>query len=196
MYIHKEHRHHFHRHNKLFNTIIKLLIVGVALSSPYGSRRVVSMVAREISRKFDELSRITEEDIRNSLHQLRRRKFIAIKVSKNGRVRVELTRKGKKRFLALKIENIEIKKPKRWDGKWRIVVFDIPERYKTARDALRQKLKQLGFFRIQKSIWVYPFPCKDEIDFICEFFGVEEFVLLWTVTLEGDIYLQRHFRLG
>src|SRR3989344_4682297 len=47
--------------------------------------------------------------------------------------------------LKFKIDEMEIKKPAKWDGEWRIVIFDIPERFKKAREALRKKLKDLGF---------------------------------------------------
>lgn len=40
-----------------------------------------------------------------------------------------------------------------WDGKWRVVIWDIPEKRRMARDLLRYKLKQLGFSQLQKSIW-------------------------------------------
>ncbi|HCX28109.1 MAG TPA: hypothetical protein DHI91_03145, partial [Candidatus Portnoybacteria bacterium] len=57
-----------------------------------------------------------------------------------------------------------------------MVLFDIPERQKPARDALRSKLKRLGFFEFQKSIFVHPFSCKDEIEFLIEFFQIKSYV--------------------
>ena len=79
---------------------------------------------------------------------------------------VKITEKGKQKILRFNIDNLQIKQPRKWDGKWRIVIFDIPEYKKKAREALRWKLKELGFYQLQKSAFLYPFECKDEITFI------------------------------
>jgi len=71
---------------------------------------------------------------------------------------------------------MEIKKPAKWDGEWRVVIIDIPERFKKAREALRKKLKDLGFMKLQESVFVFPYKCEDEIDFIVEVFQIRPFV--------------------
>ena len=50
-------------------------------------------------------------------------------------------------------------------------MFDIPDERKIKREALRGKLKQLDFTMIQKSVWLHPFPCYDELEMLKEFFG-------------------------
>jgi len=76
------------------------------------------------------------------------------------------------------IENIEhfIKRPKKWDKLWRVIIFDIPVEKNKARTALRRKFQEIGFYQIQKSVFVYPYPCEKEIMFIGKFFGVEKFI--------------------
>src|SRR3990167_2211250 len=64
----------------------------------------------------------------------------------------------------------------KWDKKWRVVIFDIPEKSRMARDALRRKLKELEFRELQKSVFVHPYECKKEIDFIIEFFNLRHYV--------------------
>ncbi len=87
-----------------------------------------------------------------------------IRVSEKGSY--ELTTKGRKhagRMYAL----YEIqKKPKRWDGRWRIVMFDIWEKRRAVRDCLRQMLMRIGFVQLQHSVWVYPYDCEEVIAFI------------------------------
>ena len=73
---------------------------------------------------------------------------------------------------------MEIERPARWDGKWRIVIFDVPEKMKRAREALREKLRELGFKELQKSVFIHPFECKDEIDFVTEFFNLRPCIRL------------------
>jgi len=94
------------------------------------------------------------------------------------------------------IDLIEIKKPKKWDGKWRLVMFDIPMRFTKGREALRYYLKKLNFFQFQKSAWIYPYPCEDEIIFVADFFGVEKCVeVLTTESILRDEKLKKHFHL-
>ena len=74
-------------------------------------------------------------------------------------------------------------------------MFDIPESEKFAREALREKLKNLGFAQFQKSIWIYPYPCENEIDFVTEFFSIAKHVNLITVKIDDDRPLRAEFNL-
>jgi len=56
------------------------------------------------------------------------------------------------------------------------VIFDIPDRFKKAREALRKKLKDLGFIKLQESVFVLPYECENEINFIIEVFLIRSFV--------------------
>lgn len=102
--------------------------------------------------------------------------MIDYKEDKRGIANVILALKGKKRILKYDLDNMKIKRPSRWDGYWRIVVFDIPEDEKKARSALRIKLKDLGFYPMQKSVFVHPYDCKNEIDFVVEIFEIKPYV--------------------
>jgi len=91
-------------------------------------------------------------------------------ISKNGKY--ELTEKGVARFEQIRFK--ESVKRKKWDGSWRLVVFDIPEEKRVARDALRRKLKIFGFYPLQKSVFVFPFDCQKEILNLADFFEANE----------------------
>ena len=93
------------------------------------------------------------------------------------------------------LENLKISNRGPWDKKWRLIMFDIPESKKSAREALRNKLKDLGFIQFQRSIWLYPYSCKDEIDFITEYFSVAKYINLITVKIEDDKPLRAKFKL-
>ena len=127
---------------------------------------------------------------------MKRQKLIEYVCDKDGKTVVKITTKGKSRLKAFSIELIEIKKPKKWDGKWRLVMFDIPMRFTKGREALRYHLKDLNFFQFQKSAWIYPYPCEEEILFISDFFGVSKFVEILTVaSISRDEKVKRHFSL-
>lgn len=125
----------------------------------------------------------TKKKISDALANLKRQKMIEIFRYDNQKVSVKLTNKGQERIREFSVDTITIFKPKKWDGKWRILIFDIPTRpkiYNQARNALRQKIKELGFHQLQKSVWVFPYECEDEILFIAEIFEVEKYVEIVT----------------
>ena len=106
------------------------------------------------------------------------------------------TEKGKKIVKEIQFDNLKIDKPKIWDGKWRIVIFDIPENERRRmRDAMRQKLQKIGFYQMQKSVWVFPYPCEKEIRLLCEIFGVNSFVnMITSDKIYNDDALRRYFK--
>lgn len=114
------------------------------------------------------------------LQNLEKQKLIDI-YEKGDDMVMEIAEKGKKRILKYKFDEMVIAKPKKWDGYWRMIIFDIPERYKKGRDALTKKLKEMEIYPLQKSVFICPFECKDEIDFVSEFFGVGKFVHYFVV---------------
>ena len=106
---------------------------------------------------------------------LRRYKFVR-RVKKEGGEIYLLTPKGEAKLQNIIIDEVIIKNPKNWDGKWHLVMYDFPIRFKKAREAFRWKLKDFGFFQFQKSAWIYPYPCKAEILFVADFFGVRKYL--------------------
>jgi len=110
---------------------------------------------------------------------------------------IRLTKKGKKRAGKYQIDDLEIEKPKKWDGKYRVVIFDIPATSRLIRDIFRRKLKEFGFFPLQKSVWICPYPCKEEIELLREFLGLsrKQIQVLEVGKLEEDRFLRKHFNL-
>jgi len=82
---------------------------------------------------------------------------------KGNRKFMMITPEGQKFLHLLELRDFKIPKPKRWDKKWRIIIFDIQEKRRRSRDLLRQTLQQIGFSKLQESVWVYPYACEDLI---------------------------------
>lgn len=93
---------------------------------------------------------------------------------------LQITINGERRLLEYEFEDLGLK-TKRTDGKLRLIIFDIPEVKKAAREAFRRKILKLGFVRVQDSVFACAFPCQDEIDFLCHFLGISAFVSLVVV---------------
>lgn len=151
----------------------------------------------QVFKQFGGSSKYSKKQIRSVMQSLERQRLIEYITEKNGKTIVKITKKGKSKLREFAIDLMEIKKLKKWDKKWRVVLFDIPMRFTKGREALRYHLKDLNFFQFQKSVWVYPYPCEDEIIFIADFFGVGKCVEIFTVeNILKDEKLKKHFRLS
>ena len=115
---------------------------------------------------------------------------------KIGNNQVSITKQGKERVLKYKLDDMILKKQTKWDGRWRVVVFDIPDYRRKVSNILRWKLISLGFIQYQKSIFIIPYPCRDEIDFIKEVFEISPHVKLIEATwIDDQDYFLRKFHL-
>jgi DNA-binding transcriptional regulator PaaX len=131
-----------------------------------------------------------------ALWRLKNSCLIIQKEKAGGKFIVELTEKGKRKIQEIKLADLRIQKLLDWDKIWRIVIFDIPEKKKFARNILREKLKKWDFFQLQKSVWVCPWPCEKEIEFIIELFGVASYVnIVKAGEIKKDAYLRQYFHL-
>lgn len=151
-------------------------------------------IIRKISKEWQ---KINERALRMAIRKLYQSRMIDFEEKSDGTVSMTLTDNGKKKIIQFNLDSMKIKKPKQWDNLWRLIIFDIPEKERRGRGALSSKLKELGFYPLQKSVFIYPYECKNEIDFIVEFFSLRSYVRLFTVK-ETDIELdlRSKFNLG
>ena len=119
---------------------------------------------------------VNKKDLGRIIKRLEKQEMISIN-ERGNKIAIEITEKGKRRLLEYDFENIELKSTKR-DGKWRLIIFDIPEDKKRSRDAFGKKLLQLGFLRLQDSVFVSAYPCKNEIDFLTNFLEISDYITL------------------
>ena len=152
------------------------------------------MVAPGLTKAIPLLRKIDIARINQELKRLHKRGLIEIIKRKNGITNVKLTKEGKRKLARYKIDLLEIEKPKKWDGKWRIIIFDIPVKKNFARELLRRKMKNLGFYKLQASVFVYPYPCYEVVKFLRDYFGVSsEVECLEAESLESQNKLIGHF---
>lgn len=110
--------------------------------------------------------------------------------------KLRLTQKGKRRLQSLELRDYQIPTPKRWDGKWRVLIFDIPERRKGVRDKVRQALVRVGFIRLQDSVWIFPYDCEELMVLLKADFKIGKDMLYMIVELlEYDRSIRDHFGL-
>src|SRR3989338_5553847 len=138
-------------------------------------------------RNWDKMDR---RRIYNAIERLNKKRLIEL-VEKGDQILIKITANGKNLLKRFDYDDLELLKTKKWDKKWRLVIFDIPEKKKKERLAISKKLKDIGFYPMQKSVFIYPYDCRDEIDFICEFLSISRYVNYCVVEFldknEGDL---------
>lgn len=149
--------------------ILLLLFGGVSLGLA-GSPRTQIRVIKQMT---DEWRKINKRSLIRNLRELYNYGYISWKEKSDGACEVVITKQGIGRVKLLDLENLTIDKPHKWDGKWRVVFFDIPEKKRKARNALREKLRDLGFCEMQKSVFVLPYECQDEVNFVVSIFNIK-----------------------
>ena len=107
-----------------------------------------------------------------------------------------LTSNGENILRRWQFVDFKLQKPKRWDGKWRVVIFDIPEKKRKVRDQIRRLFNQAGLYYLQDSVWVYPYDCEDILTLLKTDLGVGKDILYLIVEeLENDKHLRKFFTL-
>lgn len=133
-------------------------------------------------------------EIWRSFNKLKQKGNLEFVKEENGYLIYRLSDKGKEKIREFVFDELIIKNPKEWDKKWRLVIFDIPESRRKERVALRKKLQEMGFYQCQKSAWIYPFPCLEEIEFLKDVLNIKPFVKLFLVEEMTDGKVLYHFR--
>ena len=181
--------------------ILKGILVGgafaVASTSPIFARKLIPALIKDFEfeqkrkRKREELDRFY-----NSFYYLRKKGLLKMEY-RGKQLYVSLSDEGKLLAKKYSIDELKIKKPKHWDKKWRILIFDIEERYRSKREMLRGKLKELGLYQLQKSVWVCPYQFQEEVEILRNFFGFngEEMTMIIASEIEKERELKNFFNL-
>lgn len=172
--------------------ILLLLLGGLALGLSR-SPRTSFQIIKGIKEEWKEIDR---QALRRAIKKLYESKLVKEKENSDGTVTLTLTDKGKQRALTYNLDEMKIKKPEQWDGKWRIVLFDIPKNGKKTREAFRGHLNNLGFYQFQKSVFAHPYDCQNEIEYIIEVYDIRKFVRFMVAeSIDNELHLKHHFGL-
>ena len=124
---------------------------------------------------------------------LKKQKYVQIFVEGKEKY-LELTPKGLKHLQIIALDDLEIKRPQKWDSKWRVVIFDVPEKLHRNRDIFRDKIKKIGFVQIQKSVYAHPFDCTKEITILSETLDIKRFAtIMISEIIQGEETIIQHF---
>ena len=131
--------------------------------------------------------------LKRTLKRLEKQKLV--KIGQEGKKQIiQITDRGRQRILKYALDEIEIKKPKNWDKKWRLISFDLPEKRVKERKIFVEYLRVWGFYPLHKSVYLHAYPCLQKIEFLREYLGVSEYVRLFVVSsIENDRMFREFF---
>lgn len=172
-------------------TILALAAVGGVLAIAAVAPNIFAGIGRAAPyRRFFE-----HRQFGQATKNLRRQGLIRMSKGADG-YEIRLTEKGRERIGEVAYGHIAVRSQEHWDGIWRLVLFDIPNKHRWARECFRAKLKDMDFFQLQKSIFVTPYPCEKEISFLAGLFHIASSVRVAEATTIGDdTHLRAHFNL-
>jgi len=177
--------------NLLLRSLAVVGVVSVALIAPKMTR-LLKELDRPAKNRTQLYRRITQ-----GLNRLEQSGLVTVS-GEYAKRRVKITERGLEMLKQIEFGEYTIPEPAFWDGKWRILIFDINERRRRTRTQLRRLIQSQGFIRLQDSVWVYPYPCDEFISLVRAHLksGVGEMRFFVAEALESDKALREHFRIA
>ena len=173
--------------------VLLLLLGGLALGLS-GSPKTYFKIIKSMREGWKEINRVS---LRRAIKSLYESRLIETKSGKDGTLILVLNERGKRLALSYNLETLRLEIPKRWDSKWRIVMFDIPERLKKVRELVRFHLKNIGFLELQKSVFIHPADCSKEVLYLIELHDVRKFVrFVIAESVDNELHIKQKFGIG
>jgi len=180
------------RHGHIQKKILLLLLGGISIGLSGSPKQAFSIVGAVLH----DWKEVDQAALRRAIRPLYKSRLIAVQKNNNGTQKLILTERGERWALSYDMENMVIPTPSKWDKKWRIVMFDIPEKRNRDRSILRIQLHSMGFCELQKSVFVHPYPCIDEVEYVTKFYGLGKYVrFVIAEALDNDGMLREQFNI-
>ncbi len=172
--------------------VLKLLVASSGLAAAAIAPNILQILDKpfgKFTKTMDKRQR--EREVQRVLYYMKQQGLVSGSYDHG----LQITKSGLKKLQQFNITHINIPRQKQWDKQWRLVFFDIPEKHKAGRDALTRKLKELGFYPLQRSVLVHPYPCRNEIAAITSAYGISQFVsYIETRHIDQEKLLRKKFR--
>ena len=148
---------------------------------------------RKLLRKDSEAKAI------RTVYYLRTKKFIRLRWAGDDFI-VFLTKLGRKKIQNINFNNLTVPKQKHWNGKWWLIAADIPtKKHKRGADLLRNKLKEMIFFPLQRTLWLYPYDPREEIQYVASHYQIAHYVTAMEINrldIDDEKKLKKFSELG
>lgn len=150
-------------------------LIGSVVIAP-GMARALDAPLRKLWHGLDERDR--ERRLQQVIYKMKENGYLAGQYEHG----LQITEKAKRRIAKIDLDSLMAKPQPHWDKLWRVIIYDIPEERKVARNALASRLRQYGCFQLQKSTWITPFPCRNDIVAITTQYNIANYVTYFEAT--------------
>jgi len=187
------------------NQILKILIDIIAPSLFLGGTLALSLVAPKsviafksvlsfINKNYKRKREMRPSELKKIFMKMKREQLVDYKEFSNGDVEIKILKKGIKKVLINNFDKIQFKIPKKWNKKFYVIIFDIPNSYKKQRDLFVNKLKELNFYQLQKSVYVFLYPPQEIIDFLASILDIAPYIrILEASRIENEKEILSYF---
>ena len=171
-----------------------LLLLGAGIGLGFTKRpdkqwQIISEIA-------DEWKKINRTSLNRAVSSLYESHLVKEKKHKDGTTTMVLTHEGERMVLRYNLHTLKLNKKEKWEGKWYVVMYDIPESKRRLRKILMHRLKALGFIELQHSVFAYPHDCRKEIEYIIEAYDAREYIRCMEVTyIDDESALRKKFKI-
>lgn len=169
----------------IVDSLLKFALVGGVITAGIAAPNSLQVLEKPVQKYMDKIDkRKRQREFKKVLRYMKHTGLVEGSYEHG----LQLTEKGRTRAVMAEVEELSISRPKNWDKRWRVILYDVPEQKKTGRDALTRKLKELNFYQLQKSVWVYPFECRQEIETISAVYEIDKYVTYletWHIDKQG-----------
>lgn len=175
------------KHDDLLYFLLEIGAASFAITFPH-----IATAAIFIKIMQEKKSGLSKNQLRSSYYYFKKQGWINVE-SEKGRTGISLTSEGERKAGLIRTTKMlanKLSEKNKWDGYWRIVIFDLRVGKDIERNAIRALLKRCGFIMMQRSVWIYPYDCSKEIEFVSSFFKLTDQELRLIVCRDiGDSYI-------
>ena len=130
--------------------------------------------------------------LRQVIKRMQNSKLVEVKEEKGVPI-IKITHKGKQKLLRYKVDEMVLDESS-WDGKWRLIIYDVASTKRANSEMFRTILNKLRFLKLQRSVYLTPFKCEDEIEYLRLLFEIgNEVQILKVGSLENEAAYRRYF---
>ncbi|MEK7093015.1 MAG: hypothetical protein AAB927_00850 [Patescibacteria group bacterium] len=174
-----------YRRGELTRDILRLVGAGVVIAGA----AVMAPNTIQLIDYFNPKGQAERNRIWKAIKYLEAKNRVSIE-NKDNNTYVTLTERGNLKLTEDSIADLAVDTPRRWDHKWRFVMFDLPARHDGVRQAFRKKIEDFGFKLYQRSVFIYPYECHEEVHTVARWYGVDQHIRYVVAT---EIHDMRHF---
>lgn len=178
--------------SKLLDETLRLAVMGGVLGAVIVLPNILVSLDKPLQKYYDSYDkRQRAREARRIVYYMKEQGYLSGSYDHG----LTITSKARKRLEQLDFDTLEIFAPVKWDHTWRMVIYDIPENHKNGRFALATKLRLLGFFQLQRSAWIHPFPCQDIVANVCLTHKISKYVsYMEVINIDNEGLLIQRFR--